>query len=336
LRGGAFGLDNFFIVAKQVAILFVLVGTGAVCRRAKLVDAFAIRGLVNVLILLVTPSIVVTCFQRPFDPAMLRQLALAFVIATAAHLVAIALACLTARGDDHTRPVLRLATVFSNAGFMGIPLEHAILGAEGVFYGIVYVAMFNVFMWSWGLREMRNNRIVESSNDRIKGCSEIPNPSNSSNPSNLKMFVNPGTVGIAIGLPLFLFSVTLPEIVASPVKMLADLNTPFAMIVIGYYLAGADLRTLFLLPAVHTAAFVRLVAFPMMVLGGLYLCRGWLDRTMALAMVTAASAPVAAMVTMFASKYNRDVDMSVGLVSGTTLLSVVTMPAVIAIAMAVL
>jgi len=312
-------LDNFLLVAKQVAILFVLIGTGTVCRKAKLIDEFAIRGMVNVLILVVTPAIVIECFQRPFDPAMLRQLGLAFGLATAAHAVAIALAYLTARGDERSRPVLRLATVFSNAGFMGIPLEYAILGAEGVFYGIVYVAMFNVFMWSWGLREMRNEEL----GIRNGGV-------------NLKMFVNPGTVGIAIGLPLFLFSVTLPEIVGRPVKMISDLNTPFAMIVIGYYLAGADLKALVKVPAVHTAAFMRLVVIPLIVVGGLYLLRGWLDRTMALAIVTAASAPVAAMVTMFASKFDRDVDMSVGLVSGTTILSIFTMPAVIAIAMAVL
>jgi len=326
-------MQNFLLVAKQVAILFVLIGAGMVCRRAKLVDEFAIRGMVNVLILLVTPAIVVECFQRPFDPTMLRQLGLAFVIATAAHLVAIALAYLTARGDERTMPVLRLATVFSNAGFMGIPLEYAILGPKGVFFGIVYVAMFNVFMWSWGLREMKGERVK---GERVKGERKALNPFTFSPFHHLKMFVNPGTVGIAVGLPLFLFSVTLPEIVGKPVKMMADLNTPFAMLVIGYYLAGADLKSLVRIPAVHTAAFVRLVAFPLIVLGGLYLCRGWLDRTMALAMVTAASAPVAAMVTMFASKYGRDVDMSVGLVSGTTILSIFTMPAIIAIAMGVL
>jgi len=329
-------MSNFLLVAKQVAILFVLIGAGMVCRRAKLVDEFAIRGMVNVLILLVTPAIVVECFQRPFDPTMLRQLGLAFVIATVAHLVAIALAYLTARGDERTLPVLRLATVFSNAGFMGIPLEYAILGAEGVFYGIVYVAMFNVFMWSWGLAQMQSAGSLRGL--RSMEATAINNLSNSSNLSNLnfKMFVNPGTVGLAVGLPLFLFSVTLPEIVGKPVKMMADLNTPFAMLVIGYYLAGVDLKSLVRIPAVHTAAFMRLVAFPLIVLGGLYLCRGWLDRTMALAMVTAASAPVAAMVTMFASKYGRDVDMSVGLVSGTTILSIFTMPAIIAIAMGVL
>jgi predicted permease len=54
---------------------------------------------------------------------------------------------------------------------------------------------------------------------------------------------------------------------------------------------------------------------------------------MMLAVVIPASAPAAAMVTMFASKFSRDVDTAVGTVSATTLLSMVTMPVVIALAM---
>ena len=68
----------------------------------------------------------------------------------------------------------------------------------------------------------------------------------------------------------------------------------------------------------------------------LFPLRAHFPREMMLALVTAASAPVAAMVSMFASKFERDVDLSVGLVSGTTLLSIFTMPPVIALAMEVL
>ena len=150
------------------------------------------------------------------------------------------------------------------------------------------------------------------------------------------MLVNPGTIGIAVGLPLFLMSVKLPTVLHEPVRFLAGLNTPVAMIAIGYYFAGAKLGPVLRNASAHFAAFVRLVGYPLALTAALYPFRGALDRTMMLALVTAASAPVAAMVTMFAAKFDRDVDTAVGLVGGTTLLSVVTLPAVIALAMAVL
>ena len=150
------------------------------------------------------------------------------------------------------------------------------------------------------------------------------------------MIVNPGTVGLALGLPLFLLSIQLPNIVRTPIHLMAGLNTPLAMIVIGYCLWGAKLGRVAKMPAVYVASFIRLLAFPLAVIALLFPVRTLLDRNMMLAVIIAVAAPVAAMVSMFASKFNRDVDTAVAVVSGTTLLSIVTLPLVIALAMAVL
>ena len=308
-------MDNFLTVARQVVILFVLMGFGAGMRKAKFFEGKAVEGLVNILILVVTPCLIMDVFQRPFQPSMLAGLGLAFLVASVGHLLVIASAYLFVRHpDDNVRCPLMLAAVFSNAGFMGIPLEQAILGDAGVFFGIVYVVVFNLFMWSWGYVAM--NRAGRA--------------------FNLKTVVNPGTVGLALGLPLFFFSVKLPAVIGVPVHQIANLNTPLAMIVIGYYLAGAKLGKVAGMFAVYVAAFVRLVGYPLAMIALLYPFRHHLDRNMMLATVIAASAPVAAMVSMFAAKFSRDVDVSVGVVSGTTLVSILTMPVVIAFAMGVL
>jgi len=304
-------MDSFLAVAGQVGVLFALMGVGAVCRIAGLIGEKAAEGMVNLLIIVVTPCLIVDVFSRPFDPSMSRGLLNAFLFACAAHCVGILLArILLRRGPDSTRRVLRMAVVFSNAGFMGIPLEHAVLGDGGVFYGAVYVAVFNLFMWSWGLRTMQG-----------EGANFV------------RMLVNPGTVGLAVGLPVFFFSVRLPGAVAVPVRMIADMNTPLAMVVIGHCLAGAKLAPVARMDGAYAAAALRLVVVPAAVLAIMFPFRGSLPREMMLALVIASSAPVAAMVSMLASKYGRDIDASVGLVSGTTLLSAFTMPVVVAVAM---
>ena len=309
-------MDNLLIVAQQVAILFVLIGCGALLRKLKLVGDGAVEGLVNLLILVVTPCLIVDVFQRPFDPSMLKGLAIAFGVGVLGHVAVIALACLCVRHRDADirRPLL-LAAVFSNAGFMGIPLEQALLGDNGVFYGIVYVVVFNLFMWSWGVGLMRR--------DGSRGMS-------------LKMWINPGTVGIGLGLPLFFLSVKLPATIGEPVHQLANLNTPLAMIIIGFCLANARLGRVLRTGGVYVATAIRLVVYPLLIVAALYPFRACLDRDMMLATTIAASAPVAAMVSMFSAKFGRDVDTSVAMVSGTTLLSIVTMPVVIALAMKVL
>ena len=117
-------MENLLTVARQVAILFVLMGFGAAMRKAGFFKENAIDGIVNVLILVVTPCLIVDVFQRPFDPSMLKGLGCAFALAVLVHIALIALSRLVVRhGDENVRRPLQLAAVFSNAGFMGIPLE---------------------------------------------------------------------------------------------------------------------------------------------------------------------------------------------------------------------
>lgn len=313
-------MNTIAFVASEVGILFALMAVGFGARRFKLLSDEAIRGIVNVLVVIVTPAIVVQAFQRPFNPEMLRGLGFMTLAALLGHALAI-LAALALIHHAHapTKNVLRVSAVFSNAGFMGIPLTYSLFGDEGVFYSVVYVAVFNVVIWSWGICTIRNVSLKKMTRADVRS-----------------MFVNPGTIGLALGIPLFLSPcVHLPDLIAIPVKSLADLNTPLAMIVIGYYLAGAKFAAIFKTPSAYLAGGFRLIAFPMLMIGALKLLEGplALERTMMLTLVVSAAAPTAALPAMFAARYMSDVDTAVGLVSATTLVSIFTMPPVIAFAM---
>ena len=327
-------MENLLIVAKQVVILFLLMGIGFFLRRRRILDEASSKGIVDLLILFVTPTVIVEAFMRPFDPAMMKGLGIAFGLSVFGHVLVIVLAWLFVRHwADDTRRVLRVAAVFSNAGFMGIPLEQAILGDRGVFFGTAYIVVFNLFIWSWGYGVMKKNEECRMKNEecgmkneewrREKGAKKFLSPT----------FFNPGTVGLTLGLVFFLLPWDVPEVIRTPIRAMAGMNTPLAMIVIGYYLAGAKLGAVLRMRAAWVSAAIRLVGYPLLMTAAIWPFRRSLDRDMMLALVIASAAPVAAMVSMFAAKFERDVDASVGLVSGTTLLSVLTMPPVVALAM---
>ena len=155
-------IENLVEVATQVAVLFVLMGAGAVLRMSGLLGDKAMTGMVNLLLYIVAPCVIIDSFQRPFDSAMLGSLGLALLAAVAVHVVMMVFAKVFVRnGEEDVRRPLVLAAVFPNAGFMGFPLEQAILGDEGVFFGVAYVIVFNVFMWSWGVYMMEGKRKKE-------------------------------------------------------------------------------------------------------------------------------------------------------------------------------
>jgi predicted permease len=289
---------------------------GYVCRRKGLFSDAFVKGAVNLLLLIVTPCLIIHVFQRPFTKELLANLGMALAAAFFAHGVGLLFAetCFR-RVDDMRKGILKFGTVFSNGGFMAIPLEYALLGAEGAFYGAVYVVVFNLLCWTYGLKVMCGH--LKDLDKRI-------------------LFVNPGTIGLTAGLPLFLTSTTLPQVIGEPIRYLSELNTPLAMIIIGYYLADARFAAYFRCAPALVASGLRLLVIPSIVLAVLMMVRGFgLDPVMAVALTASASAPVAAMDSMFAAKYGKDVDLSVGLVSVTTLISIITMPLIVGIAMSI-
>ena len=303
-------VDSFMTVAQQVLVLFILIGVGVVGGKCQLFGREAVAGMTEIVLLFATPCVIIQSFQRPFDKNMLGGLGAAALAAVLVHAVAIGIATLVFRDENEARRrVLRFGVVFSNAGYMSLPLQEALLGEDGVFYGAVYVAVFNLVLWSYGLI------LMSGGEGRL---------------SPRKLLLNPGVIGLTAGLIIFFFSIPLPEWVSAPIRHLAALNTPLPMLVIGYHLAGANISAALRDRRGAVAIALRLAVIPLLTLGGMALCgvRG----TLLVACVIAASAPMAAATTMFATKYRQDTALSVNLVSLSTVLSMLTMPLVVGLA----
>ena len=303
-------VDNFLMVSQQVVILFILIAIGFVCGKADFINKNSAKKMTDIVLYIVTPCVMINAFQRKFDITMLYNLGVTALCSFAIMVGSIILCSLIFRDKNISRnKVLKFGTVFSNCGFMSLPLQSAILGQDGVFYGSVFVAVFNLLVWTYGLYFMSGSK------------KEL---------SFKKLCLNPGILGVLAGIILFLFSVTLPEIISSPVQYLANLNTPVPMLIIGFYLSQSNLKKVFTDKWAYLSMAVRLCIIPLASLFVMYICgvRG----DILVACIIASSAPVAATTTMFATKFKADVELSVGIVSATTLLSIATMPLVVSLA----
>ena len=215
---------------------------------------------------------------------------------------------------------MRFAAVFSNAGFIALPLAQALIDTdtcfEGSLYAAVYLAVFNIVLWTWGLMDMSGER--ESMNLR-------------------KILCNPGIIGVVAGLILFTSplyvhigeqaGIRLPGVLMEAISAMAALNLPLPMFMVGYYLGKADLWAAFKDKWSYLCMALRLIVFPLAALGIMYVCgvRG----NVLIVSVLGTSAPVGATTTIFAAKFNRDTELSVRLVSLSTILSMITMPLIV-------
>ena len=59
--------------------------------------------------------------------------------------------CAIFRPEKTKASRIKLLTAFSNVGFMGIPIVRALYGAEYVIFIVVYILIFNVLVYTYGV-----------------------------------------------------------------------------------------------------------------------------------------------------------------------------------------
>ncbi|MBP5328858.1 MAG: AEC family transporter [Spirochaetaceae bacterium] len=302
--------ESFSAVSFQVVVLFILIGVGFILTKCRFLTKECVNGLVKIILYSVTPCVIVESFHREFDPDLLRQLGIAVLASFVSHLLNIVLAHLLVREKDKARRcVYQFGIVFTNCGYMALPLQNALLGSDGVFFGAAYIAVFNLLNWTYG--------IVLLDNEKTKI-------------SLSKVFINPGIIGVCVGLFFFLTPFSLPPVLFTPVKLLADLNTPLPMMVIGFYLAGITSFALLKDKNFLTAMILSLIVAPLCSFGVLYLMQ--IRGPMFVSMIIAAASPVGANTVMFSNMFNKDAEVAGTLVAVSTLFSILTMPLIVAFA----
>ena len=285
-------------------------GFGFVGNKTKLISVEGSKVISEIVMYFVTPCLIINSFNTPFDKEHLSGLIVCFIAFFAVMAVSAILVHIIFRGKPEEKTkVLRFAVVFSNVGYMGIPLQEAVLGPEGVFYGSACVAVFNIVLWTYGL---------VCSTGSIKTLSVK------------RLLLNPGIIAVTIGLLVFFFSAKLPLPIDKTLEFMAALNTPLAMMVIGFNLAGSNILSSFKNISTYVVIALRLIVIPLATLFILVLCG--IRGVVLISLVIASSAPVAAVTTVFAVKYENDIKTSVNLVATSTLLSIITMSAVVALA----
>ena len=299
-------MELALIALRQTAVMFLLMGIGwALCRGGK-ISRDGSRELANLLLYVILPSAILNAFCTEYTAEKSRRLLCAFGLSLAALLLAV----LVSRLIFRRYPIDHFGAAFSNAGFMGLPLIQALLGSEAVIYSAPFIALLNFLQWTYGVSVLTGQ----------KGGLTLR-----------KTVTNPILLSLAAGLACFYLRITLSGVLSTTVSSVAAMNSPAAMIILGVYLAQTDLRSLFTAPRLYANAAVRLLLIPGLTLAmfGLLPASLWEAR---LALLIAASAPVGANVAVYAQLNPLDYTYASKSVCLSTLLSIGTLPLVIALA----
>lgn len=300
----------FITVFSQVMILAIMIAVGFAAAKAGIMTEEGARCCTDIALIIVTPCVIIKSLLREYDHAVMKSLLKAFLLIFLVQVLLIVLSHIFLHSKNKARErVLRFGSIFANCGFMSLPLQQALLGEDGTLYGSAYVIVFNLITWSYGVF-------------LISGDRKYIQPK--------KLFINPGIIGLAVGLIIFVFSLPVPEVIISVIDYMAAIYTPLPMLIIGYHLAQNNALSALKDVKCIISVLLSMIVYPLAVLGFLYIIgtRG----TLLVSIVISVSAPVAAVTTMFSSKFGADTPLSIDMVSVSTLLSIATMPLVISLA----
>lgn len=307
--------QNVLIASEQVAILYILVAVGAIADKAGIYTEKVAKSCTDLLFYIITPAVIIESFlSLEYNPETAKGLFIALACGFVLHIVSAALSALVFnRCSMDEACIYKYSCAYGNCGYMALPLASAVLGDEGVFYCSAVVISFQVFSFTHGIYTITKGKEGEKVKFDIK-----------------KLVLNPGVISVIVGLPLFLLSVRLPEIISSPINYIASLNTPVAMLIFGTYIANTDFKTIFKNWRIFAVSLVKLIILPLILLTGFRLAG--ITGTLLVALSISAGAPTANNTVMFAAKYDRNTGLASQTVAVVSFISIITLPVMIALA----
>jgi len=298
------------IVVNQVAILFLIMVTGFAAKKCGIINLETRKKLSEMLVRITLPAMIIYSYTQQFSSELLQKGWIMLVYSFTIHIFSIILAnFIYYKYPKDMKNVLKFITIYSNCGYMGLPILEALFGKTGIFYASMYITVFNIFTWTNGVMIFTGEKDIKSFK---------------------KALVNPGIIAVFIGIIIFIFSIKLPLPVIKTFEILGTMTTPLSMLIIGSLIADVKFKELFSGAALYYGAAVRLIVLPLITLGVIKLT-GITDTVLIGACVTTAAMPAAANTAVFAERYNGDSAFASRTVAFTTILSMITIPAILSL-----
>lgn len=294
------------IILQQAVILLLLILVGVIAYKTKVVDKVGGRQISNFVLEIVTPVLVVNAYSEvAYETRLVENMLWTFALAAVSYVICIVGArLLVRRKPGREVEIERFSAIYSNCGFMGIPLAKALLGNEGVFYASAFLSVFFCFAWTHGIMMLTGKHDTKTL---------------------VKKLCSPTMIGIVIGLLLFFFRVPMPTILGDTFGFISDLNTPLAMVASGISVAQARLWEALRNPRVYYVSAVKLLILPL-VLVLLFLPLGFISLEVRTVVLVLMAAPAAAMCTLQCQKHGMNDFYASHLFAVTTIFSMGTMP----------
>lgn len=300
------------IAFQQMLVILILILTGWLCRKARIINDENNKCLSKLMLDVFNPAILISSMldnkieDRHSVLAAIGGAALFFAITI---FLAMAVVRLIVR-KTQDREIYQLMLTFSNLGFIGIPVISALLGKDYLVYVAIYSFEYNILIYTYGIG------LIAPDNKKENGTG-----------SRLRGIMNIGTMASALAVVLFLLNIRLPGVLSTAVSYLGDAAVPVSLMIIGVNLGGASFLEIFRSKQNYLFCLFKLLLIPVLeiwILKRLPFDEGFKEASAIILAMPAGTMPL-----ILAMEYGRETRFCSEGIILSTMLSVVTIPAVI-------
>lgn len=299
-------MDFFSDMLTLQLTLFVLLMIGVLIKKLGIVDASGRKMLSELLINVILPCNILHSFMSgvQISGEFAWNCLCTVMLSVSIQILAICGSKFAFSGFSKQRKnILSYGMISSNSSFVGLPVAEAIFSDLGVMYAALFQIPIRFTMWTAGLALFTN----VSKKDAVR-----------------KLIRHPCIISIFVGILLMVLPFELPAVLNQTISGISKCTTPISMFAIGTILADTPLKSVFSLPVLYYS-LMRLVVFPGLIYMLLLPLR--FDATVVGVCILMAGMPASITIPIFADKYECDPEFASQLIFASTLLSILTIPA---------
>ena len=290
------------IVLQQMGVITILVGIGIFLYKRGVVDDHTSQRMSTIVMDVCNPALILASLLSGNVTATHHDLIVAIVLGASFYIGLVILGFIfpkLIRGGEDSR-FYTMMTVYTNVGFIGIPVARAILPENAILYVIICNVMYSLLFYTHGIIVMSNGK------EKL----------------NLKKILSPGTIMAVVSLVIFWFNIYLPPIIANSISYLGNATVFLSMTLLGVGIARSNITSGIKNPRIWIYIIVRMIAVPVALFFALKMA-GFSSITI-MGLCLMAAMPIGNLPLIQCEKMGEDTELLSGAIAISTLASIFT------------
>ena len=300
---------DIVVISNQMIKLFLIICVGFMLYRIKLIDEEFRHKLTKLLLNVTMPALMLSSVMKEENShdmgRVLEMFGLSIVIFAIALPIISMIIVKILPISKKQQGLYMFMNSFSNVGFMGFPIIHAVFGEGAMLDAAIVNLIYNLAVFTFGITMINYGT---EQKDKF----------------NIKKLLTPGIFSSVIAIIIYFSGITFPQVLSDTCSMIGEITSPIAMIIMGATLGRMDIKAVFSEWKVYPFTAIKQILIPILFW---YVLKLFITDEYILGfMMIMLSMPVANTAVLFATEYKNDENLAAKTVFITTLMTLMSIP----------